>query len=370
MVEPRLPQSTVRFVDNYCQAYRYLFSDVRSFEAFTSLHLGLIAPLARKSLPAIAKAVGLPNDQVLHHFLTHSPWQVEAVRDQRLFLILEQIKRQPIVLVLDDTGDRKKGSLVLADSFYGESHPFLDVLDKLKLPWIMAIRSNHGVWMPQDAEISYSPWQAFERVFADGETETRYIQEIIFGRRFEWQYWTLTSDPVLLPPNSTWMVMSHLPLEPDPTEFIGNLYGLRTWIEYGFKQCKNELGWAEYRLTHYEQIERWWEMVSSAYLMVSLQFYGLGAQPPSIVTEAQRDLLTRLQQHPHWQETKGWKRRFNNVQLLVQPFIFFCLLQPWMRLFDVSTLERGFTKLIQIINAFPGWSPLAPSAPIQHFSSA
>jgi len=109
MVEPRLPQSTVRFVDNYCRVYQHLFSDVRSFEAFTSLHLGLVAPLPRKSLPAIAKAVGLPNDQVLHHFLTHSPWQVEAVRYQRLSLILEQIQQQPIVLVLDDTGDRKKG---------------------------------------------------------------------------------------------------------------------------------------------------------------------------------------------------------------------------------------------------------------------
>ncbi len=109
MVEPRLPQSTVCFVDNYCRAYQPLFSDVRSFEAFTALHLGLLAPLPRKSLPAIAKAVGLPNDQVLHHFLTHSPWQVEAVRYQRLSLILEQIQRQPIVLVIDDTSDRKKG---------------------------------------------------------------------------------------------------------------------------------------------------------------------------------------------------------------------------------------------------------------------
>ncbi|MEP0874064.1 hypothetical protein NDA01_30650 [Trichocoleus desertorum AS-A10] len=146
--------------------------------------------------------------------------------------------------------------------------------------------------------------------------------------------------------------MSHLPSKQDQAKFIGNLYGLRTWIEYGFKQCKNELGWADYRLTHYEQIERWWEMVSSVYLMVSLQFYGLGAQPPGILDEGQRDLLTRLEQHPDWQEAKGWKRRFNNVQLLVQPFIFFCLLQPWMRLFDISTLERGFAKLIRIIMPF------------------
>jgi len=26
---------------------------------------------------------------------------------------------------------------------------------------------------------------------------------------------------------------------------------LRTWIEYGFKHAKNELGWADYRVTDY-----------------------------------------------------------------------------------------------------------------------
>lgn len=445
MVEPRLPQSTVGFVDNYCRAYQPLFSDVRSFEAFTSLHLGLIAPLPRKSLPAIARAVGLPNDQGLHHFLTHSPWQVEAVRAQRLSLILEQVQGQPIVLVLDDTGERKKGkttdyvdrqyignigkvdngivsvnaygvlgdltfpllfkvfkprrrlkaedvyqtklqlaqqiiqelvdfgfrfSLVLTDSLYGESPPFLHTLEQLKLPWIVAIRSNHGVWMPQAARIRYSPWQPFERVFAKGESEQRYIQEIIFGKRFKWRYWTLTSDPALLPANSTWMVMSHLSLEQDDAAFIGNLYGLRTWIEYGFKQCKNELGWADYRVTHYEQIERWWEMVSSAYLMVSLQFYGRNKQPPALIDEHQQNLLTRFQQHPCWQEPKGWKRRLNNVQLLIGPFISFSSLKPWLALFEIPALHRGFAKLINIINRFPGWLPLSPCVPPRQFSSA
>jgi SRSO17 transposase len=327
MVEPRSPVSTVCFVDNYCQAYKHLFSDVRGFEAFKYLHLGLLAPLARKSLPAIARAVGLPNEQGLLHFLTDAPWSVEALRYQRLTLILEQIHGQPLVLVIDDTGDRKKGkstdyverqyignigkvdngivsvnaygvlgdlsfplmfkvfkpkrrlkpddvyqtklqlaeqiiqelvnfgfqfSLVLADSLYGESHPFLTVLDELKLPWIVAIRSNHGVWLPKEVQVRYSRWQAFERTFSNGQSEQRYIQEIIFGRRLQWRYWTLTTDPVPLPVNSTWMVMSHLRSQQDDAQFIGNLYGLRTWVEYGFKQCKNELGWADFRVTHYE----------------------------------------------------------------------------------------------------------------------
>jgi len=39
---------------------------------------------------------------------------------------------------------------------------------------------------------------------------------------------------------------------------VGNLYGLRNWVEYGLKQSKNELGWADFRMTSYAQIERWW----------------------------------------------------------------------------------------------------------------
>lgn len=445
MVEPRCSVPTVRFVDNYCQVYEHLFSDVRGFEAFKYLHLGLVAPLPRKTLPAIARAVGLANEQGLLHFLTDAPWRVEALRYQRLTLILEQTHRQSIVLVIDDTGDRKKGkstdyverqyignigkvdngivsvnaygvlgdlsfplmfkvfkpkrrlklddvyqtklqlaeqiirelvdfgfrfSLVLADSLYGESHPFLGVLDELKLPWIVAIRSNHGVWLPQEVQVRYSAWRSFERVFSDGESEQRYIQEIIFGRRLQWRYWTLTTDPVQLPDNSTWMVMSHLHPQQDNARFIGNLYGLRTWVEYGFKQCKNELGWADFRLTHYEQIERWWEIVSSAYLMVSLQFQGLNDTPPALLDEFQLDLLTRFAQHPNWSQPKGWKRRLNNVQLLIQPFICFSLLKPWLRLFEIPALQQGFAKLLNIINQFPGWLPLAPFAPTRYFSSA
>ena len=46
-------------------------------EAFKFLVLGMIAEIKRKSLPAIAQSVGLPNAQSLHHFLQQAAWQVE-----------------------------------------------------------------------------------------------------------------------------------------------------------------------------------------------------------------------------------------------------------------------------------------------------
>jgi SRSO17 transposase len=70
----------------------------------------MISELPRKSLPAIARAVGLPNDQVLHHCLSESPWSVAALQKRRLELILQQLNDKAITLVMDDTGDCKKGN--------------------------------------------------------------------------------------------------------------------------------------------------------------------------------------------------------------------------------------------------------------------
>jgi len=94
------------------------------------------------------------------------------------------------------------------------------------------------------------------------------MAEVIYGKRRRKQYWLLTTDPETLPDNSTTFVMVAAPAI--KLSEIGNSYGFRTWIEYGLKQAKDALGWADFRMTHYEQIEKWWEMVMSAFLMVSL----------------------------------------------------------------------------------------------------
>ena len=51
---------------------------------------------------------------------------------------------------------------------------------------------------------------------------------------------------------------------------MGNLYGLRTWVEYGFRQCKKELGWTDYRFTNFKDIEKWWSIIFCVYTMISL----------------------------------------------------------------------------------------------------
>jgi SRSO17 transposase len=87
------------------------------------------------------------------------------------------------------------------------------------------------------------------------------MREIVFGQRGRIRYYHLTTDPQTLPPESTWYIMTNLDGKIRKT--VGNTYGLRTWIEYGFKDAKNELGWADFRVTDYASIERWWELVRS-----------------------------------------------------------------------------------------------------------
>ena len=65
MSEAREPAETIKFFDDYCEWYKRLFSEVRSFEAFKYLHVGMISDIKRKTLPAISRVVGLSNEQGL-----------------------------------------------------------------------------------------------------------------------------------------------------------------------------------------------------------------------------------------------------------------------------------------------------------------
>jgi SRSO17 transposase len=184
----------------------------------------------------------------------------------------DQYKTQPEIaaeLIRELQGMGLKFELVLADSLYGESDGnFISVLKQLQLSFVVAIRSNHGVWLPKGQSISYNKWRKFNRVFSNGNQEVRYIREVIFGKRRDLRYWEITTDPEKLPENSTGFLMTDV--RDIKYSEVGNFYGLRTWVEYGLNQSKNELGWADFRLTHYSDIQKWWEIVCSTYLMVSL----------------------------------------------------------------------------------------------------
>ena len=236
-------------------------------------------------------------------------------------------------------------SVVLADSMYGESWDFTHALHRLALRYIVAIRSNHVVWLPPGEHKRYNRWHTFDRVFADGTSTPRFIREVVFGRRngYRQRFFQITTDPVRQPPDTTWYIVSNLPGKIEQT--VGDLYGWRTWIEYGFKQAKDELGWADYRVTDYHAIERWWELVMSVATLVALQS---PAFAPGAAPAADSPLLA----HPHWDGGPGWKRTLNNLRLLLQPYVCACLLLPWLRLLPLPHLQAGLADLCALMNTF------------------
>jgi SRSO17 transposase len=366
-----------------------------------------MSPIKRKSLPEIAKIVGINSAQSLHHFIANSDWEVEKIRRLRLEKIKRALNGKAITVIIDETGDRKKGKktdyvarqylgsvgkidngivsvnaygvyknmtfpllfkvfkpkerlktedqyktkielateiiteiinldfkieLVLADSLYGESSQFIKKLSNNKLAYVVAIRSNHGVVLTVNQRVRANKWCKFTRILSNQKSETRYIREIIYGKRREITYWELTTDPETMPENATSFVMTNLQGKIKKT--LGNLYGLRTWVEYGFRQCKQELGWTDYRFTDFKNIEKWWEIILCVYTMISLQSPALSSAHSHQGKPEKMDKNSiELTMHEQWNHESGWKKTLNNLRLIIQPLILFWLIYPWLSVF-------------------------------------
>jgi SRSO17 transposase len=420
-------QPTVAIIDEYCAEYKDLFKEVRNYECFKYLHLGIMSPIKRKSLPEIAKVVSINSAQSLHHFLANSDWSVDKLKKQRLKKLNKVLKGNAITVVIDETGDRKKGKktdyvarqylgsvgkvdngivsvnaygvysnitfplsvkvfkpkgtlkaedkyktkielaaeiiteliesgfnikLVLADSLYGESSQFIRKVAEYKLDYVVAIRSNHGVWLAAGQGVRANKWCKFERTFSNQKSENRYMREIIYGKKRAVTYWEITTDPETMPENSTSFVMTNL--QGNLKKILGDLYGLRTWVEYGFRQCKQELGWTDYRFTNFQHIEKWWEIIFCVYTMISLNspaFLDLN-QSYQIETKGQKGNLDNFYNHQQWNPESGWKNTLNNLRLIVQPLFLFWLINPWLDIFPNSYLWLGFNHLISAMNQF------------------
>lgn len=120
--------------------------------------------------------------------------------------------------------------------------------------------------------------------------------------------------------------------------------------------------WADFRVTHYPQIERWWEIVCSAYLMVSLHSEQLLKLPPQSESS--------LASHPWWDNGNGWNNILNNWSLIIQPFVLFNLIKSWLTVFKIPQLSDGFCKLQRIVNSLTYSIFQNFSNPNLYFSSA
>ena len=117
------------------------------------------------------------------------------------------------------------------------------------------------------------------RRFRDGHRETWWAADLrLAGMAPEkaLRLVAVTTDPAWLPAASTWYLLTNLPhpdaphattspIAPASLAEIARLYGLRTWVEQGYKQMKQELGWADWQVRTDRAIRRHWALICCAF---------------------------------------------------------------------------------------------------------
>ena len=188
---------------------------------------------------------------------------------------------------------------VVADCFYGDNPGFTEALGAARLAFVLAVKPSKGVWAlaeeahtPREAaaELAWSSpeqpgdWTAVTRRFRDGHTQTWWAADARlpaagWGPDRRIRLVVATTDPATLPARTTWYLVTNLPhparhlargrprapFPPADLAEVVRLYGLRNWVEQGYKQVKGELGWADFQVRSDRAIRRHWQLVCCAF---------------------------------------------------------------------------------------------------------
>ena len=183
---------------------------------------------------------------------------------------------------------------VAADSAYGDQDGFRGELAQAGLPFVMALKPRRGTWaygadactpvdaaraLPWDGPEDPSDWRPVTRAFRDGHTAAWFAADATLG------WWgpdgttrlvVATADPATLPEKATWYLATNLPRPGGPRQAgsprppadlaeITRIYGIRHWIEQGYKQVKDQLGWADFQVRSDTAIRRHQILVNCAF---------------------------------------------------------------------------------------------------------
>jgi DDE superfamily endonuclease len=224
---------------------------------------------------------------------------------------------------------------VVADCFYGDNPGFTQALLAAEVPFVLALKPRKGTWAP--AEAAHTPveaagdlgwrsrtrpgrWRRLQRRFRDGHTESWWAADAAlggWGPERPLRLVVATTDPARLPGHSTWYLLTNLARpatrraqQADLAEVV-RLYGLRNWVEQGYKQVKGELGWADFQVRSDRAIRRHWALVCCAF---SFCWQALlaeqPAQPAAPKSQATAPAATR------GATTNGHRRRTSRQELL------------------------------------------------------
>jgi len=216
---------------------------------------------------------------------------------------------------------------VVADGFEGENATFAGALTEAGLPFVLALKPASGIWAP--AAAVHTPeeaarerpwggpddpgdWTPVVRRFRDGHEEIWWAADLRYGpygpdkaRRVE----VATTDPATLPPLTTWYLATNLPhpdaphadeapVAPADLAEIIRLYGLRTWVEQGYTQLQQELGWADFMVRADQAIRRHWHLVCCAFSFCWRAWFTTG--PPRATEEPPAPADSATSSAPEW----------------------------------------------------------------------
>ncbi len=86
------------------------FARIEPRRRATALVLGLLADLPRKNCWTLAEHAGDASPDGMQHLLHRTKWDADAVRDDVSAYVVEHLADDEAVLVVDETGDLKKGT--------------------------------------------------------------------------------------------------------------------------------------------------------------------------------------------------------------------------------------------------------------------
>jgi SRSO17 transposase len=183
---------------------------------------------------------------------------------------------------------------VVGDCAYGDNDDYRRELRQLGLGYVLALKRRKGLWAPACAD--HTPvdaaralawggpehsgdWTRVQRRFRDGHREVWWAADACLGPWGPDEPYRLviaTTDPATLPDASTWYLTTNLPrpggpaaaASPHPPADLAalvRLYALRSWIEQGYKQVKDELGWADFQVRSSVAIRRHQTLVMAAF---------------------------------------------------------------------------------------------------------
>jgi SRSO17 transposase len=101
---------------------------------------------------------------------------------------------------------------VLADSLYGESGDMISILERLNLPFIVAIRSNHGVLVALLQKVRYNRWRAYIQPLSHRQPETLQSAKLSLAKYGRCAITRISkTDSPTTKPLETWFIMTNLP---------------------------------------------------------------------------------------------------------------------------------------------------------------